>query len=37
MKLTKKIACLGLAVAIMIPGFNAVPERVRAESVSAEE
>ena len=37
MKLTKKIACLGLAVAMTISGFNAVPERVRAESVSADE
>lgn len=37
MKLSKKIVGLGLAVAMTISGFNAVPERVRAESVSADE
>lgn len=37
MKLTKKIAGLGLAVVIMISGLNVNSERVRAESVSADE
>lgn len=37
MKLSKKIVGLSLAVAMTISGFNAVPERVRAESVSADE